>query len=207
MYSLYRWKGATKRSFDPLFRKHPRSPVRAVGWGIVRPSVYDDNLASVHHMGCEQHRTIRASSWGAAGMSTAETWSLTAMAWFQDHHLHSSWYFEIRWSLSEKVIDSHTKKLHRVTVWTTLIITVLIPIRPGQRQVCPVGAKQARSEIWQASRQHCCRCGCQISKRCDNSNCQSFGFETGQILRSRNFGVPWTCVSNIIFTRLWFGAS
>ena len=36
------------------------------------------------------------------------------------------------------------------------------------------------SEIWQAHRQHCCRCACQISKPCDNSNCQSCSFETSQ---------------------------
>ena len=35
-----------------------------------------------------------------------------------------------------------------------------------------------RFEIWHAPRQHCCRCACQISKRCDNSNYQSRGFET-----------------------------
>ena len=37
-----------------------------------------------------------------------------------------------------------------------------------------------RSEIWQAHRQHCCRCACQISKRCDNFNNQSRGFETSR---------------------------
>ena len=35
-----------------------------------------------------------------------------------------------------------------------------------------------RSEIWQAPRQHCCRCACQISWQCDNLNYQSRGFET-----------------------------
>ena len=35
-----------------------------------------------------------------------------------------------------------------------------------------------RSEIWQALRQQCCRCACQISKRYDNLKYQSRGFET-----------------------------
>ena len=33
-----------------------------------------------------------------------------------------------------------------------------------------------RSEIWQALRQQCCRCACQISKRYDNLKYQSRGF-------------------------------
>ena len=37
-----------------------------------------------------------------------------------------------------------------------------------------------RSEIWQAPRQQCCRCACQISKRCDNLNYQSRSFETSR---------------------------
>ena len=43
----------------------------------------------------------------------------------------------------------------------------------------------ARSEIWQAPRQHCCRCACQISKLCDNLNYQSRGFETSRDLTIR----------------------
>ena len=39
---------------------------------------------------------------------------------------------------------------------------------------------QNRFEIWQAHRQHCCRRASQISKRCDNLNYQSRGFETSQ---------------------------
>ena len=35
-----------------------------------------------------------------------------------------------------------------------------------------------RFEIWQARRQHCCRCACQISKRYGNLKYQSRGFET-----------------------------
>ena len=46
-----------------------------------------------------------------------------------------------------------------------------------------------RSEIWQALRQHCCRCACQISKRYDNSKYQSRGFETSRDLTiRRHFG-------------------
>ena len=40
--------------------------------------------------------------------------------------------------------------------------------------------------IWRAHRQHCCRRACQISKRCDNLNYQSRGFET-----SRDFIGHW----------------
>ena len=42
-----------------------------------------------------------------------------------------------------------------------------------------------RSEIWLPPRQHCCRCTCQISKRCDNSNYQSRGFETPRDFTTR----------------------
>ena len=38
------------------------------------------------------------------------------------------------------------------------------------------------SEIWQALRQHCYRCACQISKRYDNLKYQSRGFETSRDL-------------------------
>ena len=43
----------------------------------------------------------------------------------------------------------------------------------------------SRSEIWQPHRHHCCRCACQISKRCDNLNYQSRGFETSRDLTIR----------------------
>ena len=42
-----------------------------------------------------------------------------------------------------------------------------------------------RYEIWQALRQQCCRCACQISKRYDNLKCQSRGFETLRDLTER----------------------
>ena len=44
-----------------------------------------------------------------------------------------------------------------------------------------------RSEIWQALRQHCCRCACQISKRYDDLKYQSRGFETSRDLTIRRF--------------------
>ena len=43
-----------------------------------------------------------------------------------------------------------------------------------------------RSEIWQALRQQCCRCACQISKRYDNWKYQSRGFETLRGLKGRD---------------------
>ena len=48
-----------------------------------------------------------------------------------------------------------------------------------------------RSEIWQAYRQHCCRCTCQISKRCDNLKYQSRGFETSRDLTKRRYFGYW----------------
>ena len=46
-----------------------------------------------------------------------------------------------------------------------------------------------RSEIWQELRQQCCRCACQISKRCDNLKYQSRGFETlRELTKGRIFG-------------------
>ena len=48
-----------------------------------------------------------------------------------------------------------------------------------------------RSEIWQALRQQCCRCACQISKRYDNLKYQSRGFETSQDLTKRRLFGYW----------------
>ena len=48
-----------------------------------------------------------------------------------------------------------------------------------------------RSEIWQALRQQCCRCACQISKRYDNLKYQSRGFETLRDLAKRRLFGYW----------------
>ena len=45
-----------------------------------------------------------------------------------------------------------------------------------------------RSDIWQAPRQQGCRSACQISRRCDNLNYQSRGFETSRDLTSQGQG-------------------
>ena len=43
------------------------------------------------------------------------------------------------------------------------------------------------SAIWQAHWHQCCRCVCQISKRCDNLNYQSRGFDISRDLKIRRF--------------------
>ena len=48
-----------------------------------------------------------------------------------------------------------------------------------------------RSEIWQALRQQCCRCACQISKRYDNLKYRSRGFETSRDLTKRRLFGYW----------------
>ena len=48
-----------------------------------------------------------------------------------------------------------------------------------------------RCEIWQAHRQQCCRCACQISERSDSSRYKSRGFETSQDLTRRRFIGYW----------------
>ena len=48
-----------------------------------------------------------------------------------------------------------------------------------------------RSEIWQAHRQHCCRCACQISKRYVSLKYQSRGFETSRDLTIRRLFGYW----------------
>ena len=48
-----------------------------------------------------------------------------------------------------------------------------------------------RSEIWRALRQQCCRCACQISKRCDDLKYQSRGFETLRDLTERRLFRYW----------------
>ena len=47
------------------------------------------------------------------------------------------------------------------------------------------------SEIWQAPRHQCCRRACQISKRCDDLNYQSRGFETWRCLTIRRLIGYW----------------
>ena len=48
-----------------------------------------------------------------------------------------------------------------------------------------------RFEIWQALRQHCCRCTCKISKGYDNLKYQSRGFETSRDLTIRRLFGYW----------------
>ena len=48
-----------------------------------------------------------------------------------------------------------------------------------------------RSEIWQALRQQCCRCACQISKRYDNLKYKSRGFKTLRDLTKRRIFGYW----------------
>ena len=54
-----------------------------------------------------------------------------------------------------------------------------------------------RSEIWQAHRQQCCRCACQISKRYDNLKCQSRDFETSRDLTIRRLFGYWDGAQDI----------
>ena len=48
-----------------------------------------------------------------------------------------------------------------------------------------------RFEIWQALRQQCCRCACQIAKRYDNLKYRSRGFETLRDLTERRLFGYW----------------
>ena len=57
------------------------------------------------------------------------------------------------------------------------------------REICIY--KPDRSEIWQAPRQHCCRSAWQISKRFDELNYQSRGFETSWDLTIRRLIGYW----------------
>ena len=59
-----------------------------------------------------------------------------------------------------------------------------------------------RSDIWQAPRQHCCRSTCQISKRCDNLNYQSRGFETSPDLMIRSIIWYWNGANVYSTTRI-----
>ena len=53
-----------------------------------------------------------------------------------------------------------------------------------------------RSESWQALRQQCCQCACQISKRYDNLKYQSRGFETLRDLTKRHLFKYWDGAQN-----------
>ena len=64
-----------------------------------------------------------------------------------------------------------------------------------------------RSEIWQALRQHCCRCACQISKGYDNLKYHSRGFETLRDLTKRRLFGYWDgaldqCMTEKLYKRL-----
>ena len=48
-----------------------------------------------------------------------------------------------------------------------------------------------RFEIWQARRQHCCQCACQISERLESSKYKSRGFETSRDLTIRRLIGYW----------------
>ena len=53
-----------------------------------------------------------------------------------------------------------------------------------------------RFEIWQAHRQRCCRCACQISKLLDKSKYKSRGFETSRDLMIRRLIGYWNGAQN-----------
>ena len=55
-----------------------------------------------------------------------------------------------------------------------------------------------RSEIWQALRQQCCRCACQISKRYGNLKYQSHGFETLRDLTKRRLSGYWDGAQGLV---------
>ena len=61
-----------------------------------------------------------------------------------------------------------------------------------------------RSEIWQALRQHGCRCACQISKRCNSLKYQSRDFETSRDLTKRRLFVYWDGAQTAIWSMLLF---
>ena len=79
---------------------------------------------------------------------------------------------------------------------------------PGRQQslywFCKIGRilyleLSDRSEIRHTPRQHCCRCAFQISKRCDNSNCQSRGFETSRDPTTRRLTGYWDRAQQVLF--------
>ena len=59
-----------------------------------------------------------------------------------------------------------------------------------------------RSKIWQAHRQYCCRCTCQISKRCDNLNYQSRVFEISRDLTISRLIGYWNRSLVLVFIRI-----
>ena len=68
----------------------------------------------------------------------------------------------------------------------TDLVPVSISEKTSYREISSqnreIGSLSHHFEIWQAHRQQCCRCACQISERSDNSKYKSRGFET---LRNR----------------------
>ena len=62
-----------------------------------------------------------------------------------------------------------------------------------------------RYEIWQAPRQQCCRRSCQISKRCNDLNYQSCGFEILLYLTIRRLIRYWNGAQYVwcLYTYVW----
>ena len=64
-----------------------------------------------------------------------------------------------------------------------------------------------RCKIWQAPRQQCCGCACQISKWWDNLNYQSRGFETSRDLTIRHIirYWNWALVPSVVYAWRSYG--
>ena len=100
-------------------------------------------------------------------LKTAKPW-LNARVYYSHCIRNREWCAKLDWSRVQ----------NQTIIWTTVNTVDHTDRAPSQYPKRRNLELSYRSEIWQALRQQCCRCVCQISKRYDNLKYQSRGFET-----------------------------
>ena len=127
-------------------------------------------------------------------LKTAKPW-LNARVYYSHCIRNREWCAKLDWSRVQ----------HQTIIWTTVNTvdhTDRAPSQYPKRRLSVRSRKVSkprdlclelsyRSEIWQALRQQCCRCACQISKRYKNVKYQSRGFETLRDLTKRRLFGYW----------------
>ena len=142
----------------------------------------------MHHVTGGHSNAVPLGMFGA--IYVPRTLSDTPAMWFNLHPIHCL---------------NHSIRNDLNRYWTGIDIDLIIHRAPSQypkRRLFVRSRKVSkprdlylelfdRSDIWQALRQHCCRCACQISKRYDNLKYQSRGFETSRDLTQRRLFGYW----------------
>ena len=134
----------------------------------------------------EQADQLYESPANAFGWWMQTTWNRRGKTFLQNlkwaKSVHGFWSYGI-WvpdGNSERSYNSKCKSRGFETLWDLILRSHKVS-KPWDLYL----ELYDRSEIWQAPLQQYCRCACQISKRYDNLNYQSRGFETSRDLSTR----------------------